>query len=793
MADNSSAEEGAAPNLTSATKSLDESTLSEELSRHYSYTNTVGTVLDLAHARATSYNLVLDPFCVLLAFFELGLSPKGRASGSTPGVLAPAVVVAHEGFALLWRAYAPRPKIDTGLVEVRGLLDRAYYFAAGYPRPQLADTHLLVAMLECFANPQARREWPSRAENIFDYSLLIQHLAEYLKNAGYWSGFEEVLSNIYWLPTPSQGPHGDSRSSSDQPRAAQTDEAPETVAVSPRRGASLNVEREADDTQVGLDVDKYAGSLATLLKSAGNGEFALAIYGRWGRGKTFLVNRIKRTLGNYAIVHYSAWQFPSTPEAWVHLYESVARAALERPWWHALPTIFRTGLRRHGAGGLAGLFVGLSLAVVSVGSWLQFGGWLIRLALPVLGVVGLVWLASWLFKVRSTGERLASDYLTASRHAEKLGLQATIGADLKSLLQGWVKESENDKPKKGWPWSKIADACGLLVPLAAFFGVSTWQLARFAPGWQAPVAMAVCGLFVLVAAVWLRWGGTRPQRMLLVVDDLDRCESKHMLAVVESIKLQLQDPEIAQRVQMLVLVEEDILKRAIIEKYAPKGASTAEAERIVCEVGEKLFTAHLRLPPLAPAEAVELLELFADKRRKDEAVQSEAAPPVQSRVAPSVEPESMSPVFAGLETGAVTGAVPRIVSRPRIMFELVARIINEPFGSQSPTGRRERNSADRLRKPAVALEPEEIDSLRSALELLSELRDMPGPRAIRALLFRYQLARLLLDALEVKFDSTELATELVKQCLSRGDTVVESIAACTRKDNALRWIVSQVC
>jgi hypothetical protein len=762
-------------------KALKSSTAWGELAQRYGYNNTVATLLDQALDRVErNGGSAIDPFCVLLALFELSTWIEDRTTLSPLRAVALATRVKREDFAFLWRGYAPwmHETTDSGVAEVRRLLDRAQSLATGSMAPQLASTHLLVALLEHFASPEARREWLWSAERIFDYEVLIRHLSEHLEYAADWKGFEDALSGIGWTPTPSQGSPGGSPSLSARPTTAQASNAPETSAISPRRGASLNVEREANDTQVGLDVDKYADSLATLLKSAGMGEFALAIYGRWGRGKTFLVNRIKRTLGDYAIVHYSAWQFPSTPEAWVHLYESFARAALERPWWHALPTIFRTGLRRRGAGGLAGLFVGLSLAVVSVGSWLQFGGWLIRLALPVLGVVGLVWLASWLFKVRSTGERLASDYLTASRHAEKLGLQATIGADLKSLLQGWVRDGEKDKAKNGWPWSKIADACGLLVPLAAFFGVSTWQLARFAPGWQAPVAMAVCGLIVLVAAAYLRWGGARPQRMLLVVDDLDRCESKHMLAVVESIKLQLQDPEIAQRVQMLVLVEEDILKRAILEKYAPNGASTAEAERIVCEVGEKLFTAHLRLPPLAPAEAVELLELFAGLRQQDAA-------------------KSESAALGGAGVAVVgTDAAPRVTvpqDTPAASFrpDPLARL--DP---QSAIEKAEQRTANQPVPLGPVLMPEEIDDLRKALEALgnqSALRDTVGPRAIRALLFRYQLARLLLDALGIDYEGADLATELAEQCLRGGAAVAAPIAAHTRKSDALRWVVSQVC
>jgi hypothetical protein len=62
----------------------------------------------------------------------------------------------------------------------------------------------------------------------------------------------------------------------------------------------------------------------------------------------------------------------------------------------------------------------------------------------------------------------------------------------------------------------------------------------------------------LVARCAFQASPPSPDRLPLVVDDLDRCQPNHLLAVMESIKLLLEDTEIGRRVQVLMLVEEEI-------------------------------------------------------------------------------------------------------------------------------------------------------------------------------------------------------------------------------------------
>lgn len=816
----------------------------------YNLSRETASILDLALARANFFNRrLIDPFCALLAFFERALTwghddhDHDDDEGISREIVA-AMRISLDAIRGCWEVYlssAARLLVAhdrDSLVEpisfdLRLILEKSRDEMKAKMGSEflLPSQRLFAGLLEFFRKPTNRRHWPSPVEQILDFNALINNLME-REPVTEREVNREAWREIGWVSTPRDVDFVE-ESDSERVRNTPVDNhatriRSSTVPDTPR-GSALNFDREASDQQVGLDADSYADCLARLLTSAGTGEFAFAIYGHWGRGKSFLVERLKhalrKTAPGYVIVRYSAWQFPSTPEAWVHLYESFAREALDRPWWQALPTIFRTALKRRGIGGFAWPLISLSLAVVAIGTWIRLGSYLVNFVLPTLGVFGAIWLASWFFKVRSTGARLAANYLSASRHAEKLGLQATIGADLKSLLQGWLP--------CGGPVPNAVELLGVVGSLGLFFVVSALQLSEFATEFHWPLGFFFLGNVIAIAALWLRWGGPRPDRVLLVVDDLDRCKSEHLLAVVESIKLQLQDPEIAQRVQSLMLVEEDAFKRAIVEKYLQQpsdssliGAAAKSAERIAREVGEKLFTAHLRLPPLAHAEALEMLEIFAGRRNREAAesvtisavelgstAKGGAVPnggvteltgteQVSRTEDPASEPDARPMIDTG--SGLASVASHSSTTRTSTFVESVRSDVPEFFiflrawlkNPLTATSSRATLPPKLNSERAAVLEADEIDCLRRSLELHGindELSVTLGPRSIRALLFRYQLARLLLEQLHVPYATANLADGLVKQCLLRSDLADEPIVACTRKSDALRWVISQVC
>ena len=55
-------------------------------------------------------------------------------------------------------------------------------------------------------------------------------------------------------------------------------------------------------------------------------------------------------------------------------------------------------------------------------------------------------------------------------------------------------------------------------------------------------------------------------KALLIVDDLDRCDPSQMVEIIESIKLLLEDEQIHDRVQVVMLLQEENIRSAILGK-----------------------------------------------------------------------------------------------------------------------------------------------------------------------------------------------------------------------------------
>ncbi|MGK7897613.1 MAG: P-loop NTPase fold protein, partial [Xenococcus sp. (in: cyanobacteria)] len=99
------------------------------------------------------------------------------------------------------------------------------------------------------------------------------------------------------------------------------------------RGSPIVLQRVSEilseDRKPCLNADKYAEALANTLNGA-RGEICFAVFGHWGRGKTYLMQKVARILsqGDYECVEFSAWKYRVKPELWIYLYETLRKKAL---------------------------------------------------------------------------------------------------------------------------------------------------------------------------------------------------------------------------------------------------------------------------------------------------------------------------------------------------------------------------------------------------------------------------------------------------------------------------------
>lgn len=515
-------------------------------------------------------------------------------------------------------------------------------------------------------------------------------------------------------------------------------------------------QRESRPHEAALNVQGYAAAIAKFFTHAGLEECCLAIFAPWGRGKSYLMRRVAEELRphHYQTVVFQAWKYPTRPEVWAHLYETMASAALDVPWWQKWPRVLRVGLARKGYISFLFPLYLLSLALLpkfyvagKVAAALKF-------IVGFIGLGSLVWLVLFFLRAMKTSTKLSS-YIATPSHVEKLGLQATIGTDLAALLAGWL-------PTHRWPgWGPTLGYLGVAAIMG--LGASLWGAhdALRTSFTFAPMSMLmpiIVTSVMLLAGVWAFSGFGRPARVLLVVDDLDRCSLDHLIAVMESIKLLIEDKQISRRLQVVMLVEEEVLRKAVLHKYASLRHSSESSGiadgRLIRESFEKLFTVHLRLDSLSHEDVKDVVNKLLRATEN-----GDLTPPL---ILPQSIREDIKPdLRANLQK---------------------AGLLETPPAEKLPV------AAPAQTSPVVLprFTPKEKNALDVAIKELVVARrdDAIGPRMIRNFIFRYQLARLLLTQLQIPWDAEALAYGL---CAAMAGSAAPEYA-----DDALLKVIRQV-
>ena len=347
-------------------------------------------------------------------------------------------------------------------------------------------------------------------------------------------------------------------------------------------------------------------------------------------------------------------------------------------------------------------------------------------------------------------------YITLSRHGDKLGLQELIGKDLKSLIIVWVPLNEFKVQ-----FSLLGVFYLVLVGMVAFVlfpdkpqELTVWKdIVKYSPYIFSCIVFLLWLAVAIGGALYVMLGGRKTKQLLLVIDDLDRCRPEQMLEIIESLKLLLEDREIHKRIQVVMLVDENMLHHAIekkFEHFIKRNNTNSEANnkaimedalnRIVNEHIEKLFACYLRLPELSVDEVSEVtrkyLELYGS---------IEDAVRISSTLAPT-EPADNDDLGNDTKKSLV-------VDTQEITTQDEESAKKEPIASKET---REVNIED------AVFSSYERGRLALAIPSISQLDKSRkwGPRSIRTLLFKYQLSRLLLMALDIKFTPKELVDRL---------------------------------
>jgi hypothetical protein len=466
-----------------------------------------------------------------------------------------------------------------------------------------------------------------------------------------------------------------------------------------------------------LRVDDYAQALAAVMQAA-RGEFCFAIFGHWGRGKTFLLQRLAAFLPqSYRPVWFSAWKYRTRPEIWIHLYETIARASRVDGTWKSKPRAVRAFLVRHGAWPVVVSLFALAISILGLG------------VLPVLiGAVGLVTILKAYAFVRWAA-KLPPFLFSVPRHSDKLGMQATIGEDLTALLKGWMpsdatRQYSSGLPSRLWLFPYVLAVVSLVGAAWVGFHPGDFAWLKLHPPTEVRwVAVTILGSLGVFLPIWVVYAGRAPQQLALIIDDLDRCDPETMLELIESLKLLLEDPEVSARVQVFMLVDEDALHQAIANRYIDVrrvetsnilDSQETQLARAVDETIEKLFVAHLRLPPLEKHELEELMAAYVRQ------------PGLRAQLTP-----------------AQLAKVDADATATRVRASTVSEPSTEPDAAADPAKTAGRSQATDLADLVFTSEERAVLRDAAAKMVVRDGRQV-GPRAVRTFLVRYQLAKFLL-------------------------------------------------
>jgi hypothetical protein len=304
-----------------------------------------------------------------------------------------------------------------------------------------------------------------------------------------------------------------------------------------------------------LGVNELASEMAEIIsefpKEPGH---MIGIFGKWGRGKTFLMNEIwsKLQRENYTRVDFHAWKYQDTSAAWAYLFERFADEFYRSAGSFVSRVYRKFRLNVERAGSLPLLWFITSFSVYTVIYFLFDFDEKYNFFISLLDTVGwtvILYPIIIYFKYGQTAKNLFNKYFSRSTFDHLLGLQAEVQKELNTLIHTWSKFDKN-------------------------------------------------------------------LSLVLFVDDIDRCSEKKIIEIVDALRVMLEDPLIAKRLIVIAAIDERILRRAIrlkyakllsAEKVAPDAPET-ELSKMTAEYFDKLFILGVKLGDLSMDERIEFFQ-----------------------------------------------------------------------------------------------------------------------------------------------------------------------------------------
>lgn len=359
------------------------------------------------------------------------------------------------------------------------------------------------------------------------------------------------------------------------------DENKETIFASTRIAI-----RDKKNVDAVLGVDDLAAELAAVINMLPAEKGAMiGVFGKWGRGKTFLMDKTWDVLEKgkiFSKIEYHAWKYQDTPATWAYLYECLHEAYLNKgntscfPRW--LNNFFKT----------------LGLNYERKGFWPIFK----FIAIAIIGIIGIV--GGYLFSDVSKDKGFIQHLMSL------LTIPLALSVTIYTLFISWQKEYG----------SKAKDL---------FLKYTGRHSYKEHMGLQAEIQNEVLELL----KTWIPKDKVGKEKLIFFIEDLDRCKEEKIIEVIDSLRVLLEDEEIAERMIIVAAVDKRILKLAIKFKYRNLIAaeekvdtSSDELNRITNEYIDKLFITGIKLGELSDDDKDEFFKALTKEDSDTQALKT---------------------------------------------------------------------------------------------------------------------------------------------------------------------------
>lgn len=333
-----------------------------------------------------------------------------------------------------------------------------------------------------------------------------------------------------------------------------------------------------DDMPPGLNIENIAKAFSAYLTNYSSDQTStlVGIFGKWGRGKTYFYDKVKDSIQldtnkekTFYFCKFQPWKYQKQESAWAYLYETLLHGYMEKN--RKFP----------------------DTEYKETESILKYYGNYIKEYLKELR-------AKFKLNVRRVG------------YSPLIGYVLTI-----SISAFWIFSSLSFKLSSiGW-LSGILGFGGIVYLYKTYsFVIKNKQSALYLMetygktkdytnhlGFQNEIEKEIT--FLLEEYI-----DQSKERLVLFIDDLDRCDEQMIINILDGLRLVLDNPSINSRLTIITAIDEEILSKAIEHKYFHENINPeVDSEKYI----EKFFLLGIKLTQLQENDIEELVDLYTEK------------------------------------------------------------------------------------------------------------------------------------------------------------------------------------